>query len=163
MSSADRDDELPRLARGLSFGEDEPTNPPFNVDPQLAARYGLAVNEEGRVYQRGKSYGAEVKLLVYTRINRLCGSSIDAIGSVNLSQVARETNTSRKFVRKVRDEMLDHDGNILHPDLINQKRKLIIGGGDGPSRRIIILNAIGLLGECIAVVGWTKGLLITAF
>jgi hypothetical protein len=124
MSSADSDDVLPRLARGLSFGEDELTNPPFNVDPQLAARYGLAVNEEGRVYQRGKSYGAEVKLLVYTRINRLCGSSIDAIGSVNLSQVARETNTSRKFVRKVRDEMLDHDGNILHPDLINQKRKL---------------------------------------
>jgi hypothetical protein len=79
----------------------------------------LAVNEEGRVYQRGKS-----KLLIYTRINRLCGSSIDAIGSVNLSQVGRETNTSHKFVHKVRDEMLDHDGNILHPDLINQKRKL---------------------------------------
>jgi hypothetical protein len=119
------DEEPPGLTRGLSFDEgDEPTNTTFNIEPLLAARYGLAVNEQGRIYERGKFYSAEIKLLVSTRIARLCGNSPAAIISVNVSRVSRETNTSRRFVRKVRDEMIENDGNIIHPKRIKQKRKI---------------------------------------
>jgi hypothetical protein len=46
----------------------------------------------------------------------------DEFSTVNVSQVSRETNTSRGFVHKIRDEMLDNHGNILEPAAINQQR-----------------------------------------
>ncbi|KAL7502194.1 hypothetical protein ACHAXN_000223, partial [Cyclotella atomus] len=46
----------------------------------------------------------------------------DDIGAVNVSQVSRETKTSWHFVRKVRDEMVEDNGDILDPAVIVQQR-----------------------------------------
>jgi hypothetical protein len=116
MASSDTDDDPSTLAASLSAEDNDYL---YGIDPHLAAQYGLATNEHGGVYQRGNSYSTAVKLLVCTRIKRISG---DDIGAVNVSQVSRETQTSRHFVRKVRDEMIRNDGNILDPAVIVQQR-----------------------------------------
>ena len=92
---------------------------PYPIDPLNASRYGLLTNEQGGLYHNGRSHHTATKLLVRSRILCLGGEDFS---TVNVSLVSRETNTSRGFVRKVRDEMLDNDGNILDPAAIRQNR-----------------------------------------
>ncbi|MFZ9894212.1 MAG: hypothetical protein ACO3EL_03165, partial [Burkholderiaceae bacterium] len=64
------------------------------INPDVAANYGLALNENGGAYKRGVAYNVVTKLKVCTAINNQ-GSGL------NISGVARECGVSRSFVRKV--------------------------------------------------------------
>jgi hypothetical protein len=116
MDTSNIDDDLPSLAAGLSTEDDDYL---YGIDPLLAAQHGLATNEHGGVYQRGKNYSTATKLPVGTRIKRISGYDI---GAVNVSQVSPETKTSRHFVRKVHDEMVEDSSDILDPAVTVQQR-----------------------------------------
>jgi hypothetical protein len=117
MSASDDEDGLPRLAEAPFLPEDDDL---YYIDPRLAAQHGLATNGNGGVYLNGVAYPTATKLLLCTHIKRL--SDGDDFGSVNVSRIARETRTSRNFVRKVRNEMLENNGDIVDPSLIPSNR-----------------------------------------
>lgn len=85
------------------------------INPDVAANYGLASNENGGAYKRGVAYNVVTKLKVCTAINNQ-GSGL------NISGVARECGVSRSFVRKVWGEMLCNDGRVIDPDHTPQER-----------------------------------------
>jgi hypothetical protein len=117
MASSDDEDGLPRLAAGPSLPENDCI---YDIDPRLAAQHGLATNENCGLYNNGVAHTAATKLLVCTRIKRITNG--DDIGTVNVTQVSRETKTSRAFVRKVRNEMLENNGNIINPSQVLPNR-----------------------------------------
>ena len=65
MSSSGDHEEIPGLAPVPSVFNENDDNA---LDPLLAAQYGLAVNELGRVYKRGNYYETATKLLVHIHI-----------------------------------------------------------------------------------------------
>jgi hypothetical protein len=66
------------------------------VDPESAAQYGLAVNQNHGCYQRGASYIIEKKLEV-AGVYRSLKQANDG-GRPNLTKVAKICQVRRKFV-----------------------------------------------------------------
>ena len=116
MSSEDDGGESSRVDAESSEDRNDSPSP---IDHVFLARHGLLINEQGGLYRKGHRYHAATKLLVHSCINRL---GEDDISTINISQVSKETNTSRGFVRKVHNEMIENNGNIVDPCVIRQER-----------------------------------------
>ncbi len=79
----------------------------------FARRNGVSVNKEGGYYCLGRQYGLEKKLAVaacYDYNKRLWG------GRPNLLEIARKHKVSKKFVRKIEDELYKNDGRVVSPE-----------------------------------------------
>ena len=91
---------------------------------------GIAVNQNGRFYQRGKSYGMETKLLVAATYLDAKEKSIDAGFGPRpvISRVASECGVGWHFVEKVEGELLT-EGHIIAPKDIYERWNCPIGPG----------------------------------
>jgi hypothetical protein len=81
------------------------------VDPEFAAQYGLAVNQNHGYYQRGASYIIEKKLGVAEVYRSHEKASIG--GRPNLTEGAVICRVPRNFVAKVENERLLF-GRVIH-------------------------------------------------
>ena len=106
-------DNLPEL-RASPFQEEDDVDI-LGIDLGTAASFGLAVNEHGGIYKRGMPHDIVTKLSVSAAIKRR-GSGF------TVSAVAKDCKVSRYFVRKVHEEMLENDGNIIDPRTQKQHR-----------------------------------------
>ena len=82
------------------------------ITPDIAARYGLAMNQNNGTYKPGVSYGIERKLEVagvYLRHKDENQGSRPKI-----SDVATECHVSTKIVRKIEAELVTH-GRVMDP------------------------------------------------
>ena len=69
------------------------------ITPDIAARYGLAVNQNNGTYKPGVSYGIERKLEVAGAYQRLKDENQGS--RPKISDVASECHVSTKMVRKI--------------------------------------------------------------
>ena len=125
MSSEDDGGESSRVdAESSEDGNDSPSP----IDHAFFARHGLLINEQGGLYRKGHRYHAATKLLVHSCINRL---GEDDISTINISQVSKETNTSRGFVRKVHNEMFEIGSCIVEKgvDKVQHRKGYVQGQG----------------------------------
>lgn len=78
---------------------------------------GIAQNQNGGYYQRGKSYGIETKLRVAATY--LDGAEQSPHARPNISQIARDCNVGWHFVEKIEGELLMEERGILTYDEID--------------------------------------------
>ena len=81
------------------------------VDPESAAQYGLAVNQNHGLYQRRASYSIEKKMEV-AEVYRSHEKASNG-GRPNLTNGAVICRVGRNFVAKVQNELLVF-GRVIH-------------------------------------------------
>jgi hypothetical protein len=96
----------------MARGEKKTQKPTMTtVDPESAAQYGLAVNQNHGLYQRGASISIEKNLEV-AEVYRSHEKASNG-GRPNLTTVAVICRVRRKFVAKVENELLVF-GRVIH-------------------------------------------------
>jgi hypothetical protein len=94
----------------------------------FAGSHGVLMNSNGGFYQRGKSYGLDVKLLVAAKYlnhkERLGGLRSRPV----VTLAAAECRVMKKFVCKIERELMENE-RILAPDEIYLARANPIGLG----------------------------------
>ena len=91
------------------------------ITPDIAARYGLAVNQNNGTYKPGVSYGIERKLEVAGVYQRLKDENQGS--RPKISDVATECHVSTKMVRKIEAELFTH-GRVMDPKELLQNRHI---------------------------------------
>ena len=93
-----------------------------------AGAFGGNMNQHGGFYFQGQAYGHSKKLQVAVEY-RIAEREAQRLHKVaNVSAVARQCGVGRKFVAKVRDELLLHD-RVLKPSEITDNRNIDRGPG----------------------------------
>ncbi len=92
----------------------------------FAGRHGALANDDGGFYQRGKSYGLEVKLLVAAKYL----DHKERLGGLRhvVTQVAAECRIGKDIVCKIEHELMEND-RVLTPNKIYNARDIAIGPG----------------------------------
>ena len=92
----------------------------------FASRHGVLVNDNGGYYQRGKSYGMEVKLFVAAKYL----DHKERRGGLRpvVTKVAAECRVERHFVVKIERELMENE-RVLAPEEIYLARANPVGPG----------------------------------
>ena len=92
----------------------------------FASCHGVLVNNNGGYYQRGKSYGLEVKLFVAAKYL----DHKERLGGLRpvLTKVASECRVDWSFVAKIERELMENE-RILSPEEIYLAQDIPVGPG----------------------------------
>jgi hypothetical protein len=101
------------------------------VSPELAASYGLTVNEYHGLFERGHPYPVAKKLEVAEVYKQHAEEASMGERKLNKNSIAIECRVSPKFVNKIKDEILIY-GNLNPTDLRIKQRRAI-----GPGAKTI--------------------------
>jgi len=93
---------------------------------RISLQHGANVNQQGGIYVHGHAYSFEKKLEVAAAYN--VAVTLNDGNCPNISEIHRQCNVSRAFIKKIENELKEHE-RILRPSEIQNNREGPVGPG----------------------------------